>query len=191
MTIRTFVVAATAAAISMMAAPTQAVTFSEMMGPDMGSTAVYQTKNFDNPPSWLDMTGTVGTYNGHNLVLDQSTAIFVWNIGGFDAISFHSFGAGLVTLLDSQLDTMYQAYVGDDTGVGDRVFLTRDPGDSQFFGAMFQADDLFGKWTLTNFSAGPEVTGGAVPEPASWALMIAGFGMTGAMLRRRRNYVTV
>jgi hypothetical protein len=29
--------------------------------------------------------------------------------------------------------------------------------------------------------------GGAVPEPASWALMIAGFGATGAMLRRRRS----
>jgi hypothetical protein len=26
----------------------------------------------------------------------------------------------------------------------------------------------------------------AVPEPASWALFIAGFGLTGAMLRRRR-----
>ena len=29
-------------------------------------------------------------------------------------------------------------------------------------------------------------TGGAVPEPASWALMIGGFGMAGAALRRRR-----
>jgi len=27
----------------------------------------------------------------------------------------------------------------------------------------------------------------AVPEPASWALLIAGFGMTGATLRRRRT----
>jgi hypothetical protein len=27
---------------------------------------------------------------------------------------------------------------------------------------------------------------GGVPEPASWALMIGGFGMAGAMLRRRR-----
>ncbi|NJC08157.1 hypothetical protein GGQ62_001155 [Polymorphobacter fuscus] len=26
---------------------------------------------------------------------------------------------------------------------------------------------------------------GAVPEPASWAMMIAGFGLTGAMMRRR------
>ena len=29
--------------------------------------------------------------------------------------------------------------------------------------------------------------GGAVPEPASWALMIAGFGGVGAILRRRRT----
>ena len=30
------------------------------------------------------------------------------------------------------------------------------------------------------------VSGGAVPEPATWALMIGGFGLTGATLRRRR-----
>lgn len=32
----------------------------------------------------------------------------------------------------------------------------------------------------------PVDTGGGVPEPASWALMISGFGMAGAMLRRQR-----
>ena len=30
---------------------------------------------------------------------------------------------------------------------------------------------------------------GAVPEPATWAMMIAGFGMAGAMMRRRRVVV--
>lgn len=30
-----------------------------------------------------------------------------------------------------------------------------------------------------------EVVGGPVPEPASWAMMIAGFGLTGAAMRRR------
>ncbi|MBW8816571.1 MAG: PEPxxWA-CTERM sorting domain-containing protein [Caulobacterales bacterium] len=33
------------------------------------------------------------------------------------------------------------------------------------------------------------VSGGAVPEPAAWALMISGFGMAGTVLRRRRAQV--
>jgi len=35
-----------------------------------------------------------------------------------------------------------------------------------------------------NPGAAPPPSGG-VPEPASWALMIAGFGLAGAALRRR------
>jgi hypothetical protein len=31
---------------------------------------------------------------------------------------------------------------------------------------------------------------GAIPEPQSWAMLIAGFGLTGAMLRRRRTLAT-
>lgn len=36
-----------------------------------------------------------------------------------------------------------------------------------------------------NASAPPPAFGGTVPEPASWALLIAGFGLTGTALRRR------
>jgi len=35
----------------------------------------------------------------------------------------------------------------------------------------------------------PPVDNGAVPEPASWAMMIAGFGMVGGALRRRSTAV--
>ncbi len=31
------------------------------------------------------------------------------------------------------------------------------------------------------------LTAGAVPEPASWAMLIAGFGLVGATMRRRRT----
>jgi hypothetical protein len=49
---------------------------------------------------------------------------------------------------------------------------------------------FFARWSGAN--DGPESfflvpnVGGAIPEPATWALMIMGFGGTGAMLRRRR-----
>ena len=44
------------------------------------------------------------------------------------------------------------------------------------------SDDQFGVDNLS-FSTS---RGGVVPEPATWAMMIAGFGMAGATLRRRR-----
>jgi len=43
-----------------------------------------------------------------------------------------------------------------------------------------------------NITLGSEIPGGGgVPEPATWALMIGGFGMAGATLRRRRSLATV
>jgi hypothetical protein len=38
------------------------------------------------------------------------------------------------------------------------------------------------------FAIGWPIEGGAVPEPSTWALIIGGFGLTGAALRRRRQF---
>jgi hypothetical protein len=60
--------------------------------------------------------------------------------------------------------------------------------------AKFRFIDLPSNVTFTSAS-GVFLTGlgspGAVPEPASWALMIAGFGLTGAAMRRRRGASSV
>lgn len=55
---------------------------------------------------------------------------------------------------------------------------------SNYYVALFSGDgisageDFAGVVTISN--------GAAVPEPATWALMISGFGLAGMALRRRR-----
>lgn len=53
-----------------------------------------------------------------------------------------------------------------------------------FGGAGFQGG-MDESWGLDNVSLSAIPAGGVVPEPAAWALMIAGFGLVGATLRRR------
>ena len=58
-------------------------------------------------------------------------------------------------------------------------FALRSEGPS-FDGGLPDGDDQ---------QTGGRLPAGAVPEPATWAMMIAGFGMAGAMMRRRRPVV--
>ncbi len=60
------------------------------------------------------------------------------------------------------------------------VSSSNDIGSIVFNRAFDASGDTIG---IDNIVSG---TFGAVPEPASWALLIAGFGLTGAAMRRRR-----
>ena len=62
-----------------------------------------------------------------------------------------------------------------------------------FFNFAFNGVDYTLQTSLNGVKSSPISTpatftpvNGAVPEPATWALMILGFGAAGAMLRRRR-----
>ena len=115
--------------------------------------------------------------------------------GGFDPI---------LALFDST-----GAFIDDDDdgGPGYDVLLTRalDPGNytvavtaysnfaippnlSEGFdgGGSFGGRTNFWAFDILNVSQATQV-GGAVPEPATWAMMLFGFGATGVALRRQRR----
>ena len=47
-----------------------------------------------------------------------------------------------------------------------------------------------GQTGFDNITFGSDTPTPGIPEPASWAMLIAGFGLTGAIARRRRTAVT-
>lgn len=55
-------------------------------------------------------------------------------------------------------------------------------------GSFTLINPFFGNGTLT---ISPVAVAGAVPEPASWAMMIAGFGVIGFATRRRQSVKTI
>lgn len=69
----------------------------------------------------------------------------------------------------------------DISGGSGRTFLSAG-------GNFYTVDRTSGAATLVGALASEltGVTAGAVPEPASWAMLITGFGLTGTMMRRRK-----
>ena len=111
---------------------------------------------------------------------------------------------------DAQLflfDSLGQFVAADDDGGDDQkpqfnvgVLAGRAAGDYYLAYDLFNSDPVFTAGVLTGFNRRPapfqtgtytlNITGAAgiaqgVPEPATWALMIAGFGLAGASMRRR------
>jgi hypothetical protein len=114
--------------------------------------------------------------------------------------AFGVFGAGV-----EEADSAERNFIGDAVGVSfDTNFFTDAHAGADFLlnpgetSAIFQFRVVAANYTLGTFTAqdGIAVTAQgfsptAVPEPASWAMMILGFGAAGAMMRRRQNRVLV
>jgi PEP-CTERM motif len=79
----------------------------------------------------------------------------------------------------------------DDGGVGSNSLLTLNllTGVSYFAIATSFLNDDFGAYSLEITGPGNVIlpNAGPVPEPTTWAMIIAGFGIVGGALRRRRR----
>jgi hypothetical protein len=100
-------------------------------------------------------------------------------------------GADFGLWTENGLTAPFGTLVGELNGVF-KVLGTNFSGTAWDTGTL----DLF-YWDSNNSDNAGSVTAditaatAAVPEPASWGLMILGFGMAGAMFRRRRRAITL
>ena len=107
--------------------------------------------------------------------LISQLSIYMGSPDDFNQIVFHYAGGGSDTLTGLQLAG--GAFNGDQL-VGRR--MTYDFGGQKVTSVEFTSSG-------NSFEFDNIATTSAVPEPATWAMMITGFGMAGAAMRRRRQ----
>jgi hypothetical protein len=147
----------------------------------------------------IDLSGLSFVIQGPSLAgIRADVALFVASAGTGDLYSTvsgpSSFGPGALELATSSSGSFF-AVNGSEQVVGVPV--------GYISGTFLSATTTFGGRTFVDLGLTPgtyvynlpsdTVTitfGGAVPEPATWAMMIGGFGMLGAAARRYRATAT-
>jgi len=118
-------------------------------------------------------------------------------------VTFHFAGSPHITSIDISLDNSLTGGVGSPDQIlvdgVNQVFV--GPAGGTIGTVVLDGLDLTGSthtvqfiqnttfvWTfVSEISFQGELTRGGVPEPATWVMMILGFGAAGSMLRRRRT----
>jgi hypothetical protein len=109
----------------------------------------------------------------------------LWDIPGFDDAIF---GVADISFFNADFDGGIQ--IVDFYG-GSTLLVTDGP--QLYTGSEYTPTFLTGTYALSeylgtgSYSLTISDTTAAVPEPASWAMMITGFGLAGAAMRRRQK----
>jgi len=137
-----------------------------------------------------DANGAIQLVGGNDTVdtITFSTALIdpvflIWSLGqNNDPTTFNFIGNPDISIVAGGPTTQYGGMTITD--VGPVITGVEGNGVIQFHGAITSIS-----WTNPSpeFYYAFTVGSVGVPEPAAWALMIGGFGMAGAALRRRRS----
>ncbi len=159
-----------------------------------GSICLQSAANFDVPGATKSSVASV-QYGGVNVPTDRllvhpgqgSDAFYVLFTAPFSTtyavtalFSIQDNTPTGVLLRDTVGGSAVLNGAGNAIGYDNSVFLAA----GQTFGFIVENNGFYG-----NDSTGLNFTliGAGVPEPAGWAMLIAGFGLTGAAMRRRRT----
>ena len=165
------------------------------------ASAAQATVSINFPPTTVDVTAVVNDGSGSGYINFQKPGL---QVGSFtDVLGFHNDEAGLYdmsVLTDMVRGVTFTGLTLSGIGVPGGSMSFDGPGTQ---GNFFVWDisnlgldvgdytiTLTGNTTLLQTFQGT-VNFGAVPEPATWAMMLIGFGAIGASIRRRRTRVAV
>lgn len=143
--------------------------------PDPSLTPPFEFASFQ-----IDATPTVDPVN-----VAAGAAFALANVAGI-------FQSGQTIRTTPQTITFYNASLRGGLIVGaDATFLAYD-GPQLYTGPEAAPTLRTGNFTLSNLNSGSQVRltitqVAAVPEPASWTMMLTGFGLVGGMMRYRRR----
>lgn len=168
MKIRNKVITATfLAACATMASSANAASYLVTYGGPAAFSATVTTTDTANPQGFLTVTGLSGTRGGIAISL-----LPVGSLGGND---------NLLKPTASFLTFNGISYTAGATSYN--IYLDTPPASyRECFGTPTQCENNV---AVTGFTVSP--VGGAVPEPATWGMMILGFGVVGGAVRHRRR----
>lgn len=175
-------------------------TYGQTFYPSAGASSLNSFSMFltdrESGDGTLDLRGYVATWDGNKIgtLLYTSPTVTMNAAGSFQQFLFTPDSPIAVTQgqeyiaflsaseLLSQAENTFMMPAVNDVIAGNFVY-SNNSSFSELSAANWSSTPDFDVYFIADFS-------GAVPEPQAWALLIAGFGLTGAVMRRRRAIVT-